>query len=166
MGFEVKIVKIHLPIEWSLPYQITLFSILILGIAVKSEKCYKNININMGHHIINKRNLLCVLVYFSVAFLQFIWPLLLVIFKVFDFGLIGMVPINDITVGGTFIVNNRPALHVLVIVIHVDIPLRVSDPGRFHAAVHLTGSKEVSHVLTGDNTKLQCFVHTLSLDKT
>ena len=104
--------------------------------------------------------------YFPVAFFQFIWPLFLVIFKVLNFRLVSVVPINDITVGCSFIVYYRSALHILIIVVHVDIPLGISYPGRFHAFIHLTISKKVLDVLTGNNSELQSFIHALSLNET
>ena len=76
-----------------------------------------------------------------------------------------MIPINNISISRSFIVNNGSALHVLIIIVHVDIPLGISDPGRLIASVHLTGGEEVTHVLFGNDAVVQCFIHALSLDE-
>ena len=110
-------------------------------------------------------HLLCVLMNFPVAFFQFIGPLLLIISKVFNFGLVRVVPVDDITVCGSFIIDNGSTLHILIIIVHIDISLRISYSRRFHVAVHLTSSEKLLKILTGDYSILKCFVHTLSLNK-
>ena len=113
-----------------------------------------------------KRNLLCVLVDFPVAFLQFVLPLFFIVFKVFNFGLISVVSIDYITVGRTFVVYDGSAFHILIIIVHIYVSLRVSYPRRFHAFVHLTRGKKVLHICTGNNSILKCFVHALTLNET
>ena len=110
-------------------------------------------------------NLLCVLVYFPVAFLQFVLPLFFVIFKVLNFWLVSVVSIDDITVSCAFVVYYGSALHILIIVVHIDISLWVSYSSRFHVSVHLTCCEKVLYILTGDNSVLKCFIHALSLNK-
>jgi hypothetical protein len=74
-----------------------------------------------------------------------------------------MVPIYLVTVRASLVVDDGPAFHVLVVVVHVDIPLRISGPRNVLIRVHLAPYIEVFNILLRPNGVLKCVTNAFPL---